>query len=77
MDCKRYQVTRKGKSEAHLVSLSKKRYFVGQHPKLLLRQLRSILILLLFKVLYPSVLSSFVFANMEYYPQHTNREMHF
>lgn len=52
------------------MSLSK-RCSVAQHPKLLLRQLGSIL--LLFKGSYPSALLFFVFANMEYYSQHTER----
>lgn len=76
-DCTCYQVVRKGRGDTRLVPLSKKRRFVAQHPKLLLRQLRSILILLLFKVSYPSLLSLFVFANMECYSQRINRKMLF
>lgn len=72
MDCSYYQVKRKGGSGAHLVYLTKKRHFVAQHPKLLLRLLIYIVILLLFKMLYPSVLSVFVFARIEYHPQHIN-----
>lgn len=48
---------------------------MAQHPKMLLRHLRSVLMVLPLEVPYPK--SQSCFAKLEYYPQHTTNETRF